>query len=475
MQRTPLVPVALALIAGIAGQHWLPGMATWCCLAIMLVAALAAGILLVTQRKIAITTTFVLITICIAGIGGTLGRRYDPAYNQYHWTKNIIKDDAYLSVKLTDTPQPRKRSWSAKAKVESVDGKPTEGAIRLFFRKDATAETLRYGDKLLIHCYPDVIHGSTYTTSDHYFIIKRDSTSLRAKCEALRMKLLVRMQAGPLGRNEAGIAEAMTLGWRADIDPATQASFRDAGIAHLLAVSGLHVGLLAAIVGGLLFWVNKERKGRIVRGVVQLAAVWLFTFLTGLAPATTRAALMFSLLIISNILGRRTPKMNLLAATAIATLAASPMLLFDIGWQLSYSAVVGILLAQPVIQLYHNKIWQASAVSIAATLATLPITLAAFHRIQLYFLIANVLIVPLAGLILAFALLYMALHCMPVAQPLEWLLQGANWLTDRIGALPGAVVETSLTNSWTLLAVSAIVLILLLSARHIPIPEKQSY
>ena len=267
MRRTPLVPVALAMMAGIAGQRLLADMATWYWWILMLLPALAAAILLVTRKKIAITSTILLITLCVAGIGGSLGRRHDPTFNQQHWTLANTNEQAYITVILTDTPQPRERSWSANAIVESVDGMPTEGCIRLYFRKDTTAERLHYGDKLLIHCYPDRIRCSAYTTSDHYIIIGRDSTSLRARCEALRMKLLARMQAGPLDRREAGIAAALTLGWRADIDPATQASFRDAGIAHLLAVSGLHVGLLAAIVSAMLFWVNKERKGRIIKGV----------------------------------------------------------------------------------------------------------------------------------------------------------------------------------------------------------------
>ena len=462
------MPVALAMMAGIAGQHLLAGVADWCWWALMLVAALATGILLIAKRRVAIMPTLLLLLLCVAGIGGTLGRRHDPAFNSGHWSHNTELQGGsgkmYLAVKLVETPQPRERSWRARATVESIDGKPSAGSIRLYFKKEAMSETLCYGDRLLIHGYPDPAKGSIYTTSDHYIITKRDSTSLRARSEALRMRLLRRMQDGPLDRREAGVAEALTLGWRADIEPTVQASYRDAGIAHLLAVSGLHVGLLATIVGGLLFWVNKERKGRTIKGVAQLMAIWLFTLLTGLAPSTIRAALMFSLFIISNILARRTPKLNLLAATAIITLAANPMLLFDVGWQLSYCAVAGILLARPIIQLYHNRLWQASVVSLAATLATMPVALATFHRMQPYFLIANILIVPLAGIILALALIYMAVPCTLTALPLGWLLKVANWLTDSISALPGAVVEVGDLGSWPLLLVTAAVLGLLLAA-----------
>ena len=237
------------------------------------------------------------------------------------------------------------------------------------------------------------------------------------------------------------MAEALTLGWKADIDPETRDAYRDAGIAHLLAVSGLHVGLLAAMVGALMFWTGKERRGRTIRGSVQLVAVWGFALITGLAPSTVRAALMFSLFIVSNILGRRTETFNLLAASAIITLMGNPMLVTDTGWQLSYAAVTGILLARPLINAYRNKLWQSAQVSLAATLATTPITLLTFHRLHPYFLISNILIIPFSAVILALALLYMAVPAAWTAWPLEWTLRAVEALTSWVASLPGAVIE----------------------------------
>ncbi len=456
MRRNPMVAVALALMAGIAGQHWLTAVGNTAWAMLTAGAALAGGILLVLRRRMTLFPTLLLTLLCVAGIGGMLGRRSDPQYNSRDWaaiadlkaseqgnTKVIIK------VRLTETPQPRKRSWLAKARVYGLDGKESEGEILLFFRNDTAATALRYGDSLLIHGYPDLGKRMLYTTSDHYIITARDSTSLRARSERIRMGLLKRMNSGPLDSREAGLAAALVLGWRGNLEPETQASFRDAGIAHLLAVSGLHVGLVAIITGLLFFWVPKERKGRIIRGAIQLATVWIFALLTGMAPSTTRAALMFSLFIVSNITERNTPKMNLLATTAILTLVAQPMLLFNIGWQLSYAAVAGILLALPIITLYHNRLWQAAIVSIAATAATLPVTTSVFHTIQPYFLIANVVIVPLAGVVLALAIAYLAVPCEVTAWPLEWVLKGVERLTARVSELPGAVVELVPTAGWT--------------------------
>lgn len=387
--------------------------------------------------KINILYYLIVLFVCLSG--GLLGRQHDPLHDGHHWSRRCC-ERATLEVRLDETPIPRAKSYKVSAEVLAVDGVPSRGAIRLYLRPDSAAAALRYGDRLLLHCRPDAGRSMAYVTSDHYILVGRDGTSLRARSERLRMALVRRMQQGPLDRRYAGVAEALALGWRADIAPDTQASYRDAGIAHLLAVSGLHVGIVALMTGCALFWLGRMRRGRIVRGGVQLVAVWLFAAVTGLAPSAVRAALMFSLFVVGDMLARRTPKMNLLAAAAIAMLVARPMLLFDVGWQLSFSAVAGIIVARPVIHAFRNKIYQTAMVSLAATASTLPVTLATFHRFQPYFLIANVLIVPLSTLILGSALLYMAMPCGATAWPVEMLLRAAEAVTAWVASLPGAVV-----------------------------------
>ena len=363
-----------------------------------------------------------------------------------HWT-HLVGQPSFLTLRLAESPVPRERSWRATAEVLTIDGRPSCG-------------TLRFGDTLTLHGYADTLHEWLYVTSDHYLVAGRDSTSLRARSESLRMKLLRRMQHGPLEHRHAGVAEAMTLGWRGDLEPDLQTQFREAGILHLLCVSGLHVGLLAVMAGGFLLWLGEERRGRILRGSFQLLTVWGFALLTGMAPATMRAALMFSFFIVSRMLGRRTDSLNLLALAAIVMLAANPQLLFDTGWQLSFSAVAGILLARPVINLFHNPLWQVSMVSLAATLAALPVTLSTFHTFQPYFLIANIIVVPLAALILLLALLYMLLPCPLFAAPLWWLLESSDRLTAAVATLPGTTVGDINPGPWgTALLAAAIFLL----------------
>ncbi|MGX8713636.1 MAG: ComEC/Rec2 family competence protein [bacterium] len=440
MRRIPLVPLAVAMIVGIAMAHWIPTLRLGYWLALLAIGATVGGLLwMLAPKKTTLAIPAALILTFLT-LGGLLDRFSDPIYDARHWT-HLCNQPSHIVLRLTESPVPRERSWKATAEVERVDGNASRGTLQLYLRRDSTASSLRYGDLLLVHGYADTTKGWLYTTDDHYLLTRRNSTSLRAHAERLRMRLLRRMQVGPLERRSAGVVEAMTLGWRGDLDKELQTQFRESGILHLLCVSGLHVGLLAAMVGWLMIWVGRERRGRIIKGSVQLLAVWGFALLTGLAPATMRAALMFSFFIVSNMLARRTDSLNLLAAAAIVMLMANPMLLFNTGWQLSFSAVAGILLMRPIIRLQHNFLWQSAMVCIAATLATLPVTLATFHQFQPYFLIANVIIVPAAALILALSLLYLALPCAVTAWPLEWLLKGCDWLTHGISQLPGATVD----------------------------------
>ena len=465
MRKAPLIAVALALIAGMLVAHHVATLTLAFWLIVLAAGCLLGGValLLLHSKPNAI---FAGILLSLIGIGGLLMHLHDPQYDTRHWTQQC-PEHAYLTVRTIETPLPRAKSYRAKAEVTAIDGHPCRGNITLYLRKDSTAATLRYGDQLMIHGYPDFARKNIYTTSDHYLIIVRDSTSFRARIERLRMRMLHRMQEGPLEKKYAGVAEAMTLGWRGDIDPSMNAAFRDSGIMHLLCVSGLHVGLLAALVGGIFFWMGKKHLGRRVRGTTQFIALWLFVILTGLAPSTLRAALMFSLLILSNNLDRRTERLNILAAAAIIMLAAKPMLLFDVGWQLSFAAVGGILLAQPVINAFRNKLIQGAFVSTAATIATLPIMVATFHRLPLYFLIANVIIVPLAGLLLGLSLLYMAIPCTFSAWPLGLLLRLTDGLTTWVSSLPYATVDNIFLSPWALATLTVAVILLLAAPRRI--------
>lgn len=454
------------MVLGVATGHWATGMTTQWWILLLAVISVAAAFFLFFRKGALPTALASTVILIFFAFGGLRSHWSDPIYDATHWTHSETlssEHPSFLTLKLRETPVPRERSWRVTTEVETIDRHPCHGQLRLYLRQDNATAALRYGDRLLVHGYVDPKKGTLYTTSDHYLVIDHDSTSLRAHCERLRMSLLQRMHEGPLDHRHQGVAAALVLGWRGDLEPNLQQQFRDAGIMHLLCVSGLHVGLLAIIVSALMFWIGKERRGRIVRGIIQLATLWAFAALSGLAPATVRAALMFSLFAVSHIMGCRTDNLNLLAAVVLIMLSVDPLLLFDLGWQLSFSAVLGILLMRPAISLSHNILWRSAIVSLAATLATLPVCLAHFHQVQPYFLIANIVIVPLAGLLLGLSLLYMALPCVATAFLAFYPLHFCDWLTHSISQLPGIVITFETLPSGLLAAITLIIIILFIT------------
>lgn len=435
-------------------------------MAVAVACAVAGGGCLLAGRGWSRRVSVVAVLLSAVAVGGTLESLSDPGNDAADWAQQCPRQTT-MRVRLVEQPQPRQRSYRVGAVVEQRDGVARRGGLVLYVHRDSLAARLRYGDRLLVDCRPDTERRTAYVAEGRHSILSRDSTSLRARSEAVRRALVVRMRRGPLDERYVGVVEALTLGWRADVGEELRQQFRDAGLAHLLAVSGLHVGLVAALAGALLGWLGRERRGRVLRGALQLVAVWLFALLTGMAPSTVRAALMFSLFIVSDVLARRTESLNTLAAAAIIMLLADPQLLFDVGWQLSFSAVAGILLAMPAIHAMRTVIGRAAAVSMAATVATLPIIVAVFGRLPFYSLVANVLLVPATGVLMVLALAYVAVPCDFTAWPAGALL----WLVDRLTAwlsrLPGAVVEGFAVSGLGVLAIAAVSLAVVLLPRFV--------
>ena len=222
---------------------------------------------------------------------------------------------------------------------------------------------------------------------------------------------------------------------------------------HVLAVSGLHVGILAVMLNMLLFPLRKNKKLRAVQSIIIIIVLWLFALITGLAPSVTRSALMFSFFIIGINSGKKPSSYNSLAAAAFIILVLNPNALFHVGFQLSFLAVFSILFFQP--KLYRaidiknkllDKIWQLTTVSIAAQIGTTPISIFYFHQFPIYALITNIIVIPAAVIImygtviLAFSSVYTPLAKF-LGMLLSYIIKALNISTKFIEELPNASIE----------------------------------
>ncbi|AXT51533.1 ComEC family competence protein [Aquimarina sp. BL5] len=277
-------------------------------------------------------------------------------------------------------------------------------------------------------------------------------------------------------QKQLSIINALLLGQRQNIDSETFADYRDAGAIHILAVSGLHVGILLIILNLILNPLNRFRKnGKIIKTFIIILLLWCFAVIAGLSPSVLRAVTMFSFIAIGMHIRSKTSIYNALIVSMFILLCLRPLLLFSVGFQLSYLAVFAIVWIQPSIaKLYRPKfyidkvLWETFTVTIAAQLGLLPLTLFYFHQFPLLFFIANLVIIPVLGIILGFGILVIILAEVKILP---------NWIASTFGNCINAMnyvvhwvskqetfLVTHISFSWRMLLIGYILIISLIFA-----------
>lgn len=291
------------------------------------------------------------------------------------------------------------------------------------------------------------------TSFEDEFIKLKSNNSLIRYAEMARASIIQIYKELKITDNNLAVLVALTLGDKSYLDAELQQQYAGAGAMHILAVSGLHVGIVFLIFNFLLSKLPDGLSYRIIQTVTLLLVIWAFAFLAGLSPSVQRAGWMFSFVIISKLLKRNSNVLNSIAVSAFLLLLLDPNNLFQVGFQLSYSAVIGIVLIHPVVYklLYWpnwlmDKVWSLLVVSFAAQIATLPFTLAYFHQFPNYFLVANLLVIPLAfgivlGSVIIVCLFLLFNSDLYLASILDWLLTALNESILFVTAIPGAMSE----------------------------------
>lgn len=286
---------------------------------------------------------------------------------------------------------------------------------------------------------------------------------LRLKAQRVREKLLSIYASNGFDDQDYAVLAAMTLGEKSFLSKQTKEIFSISGASHVLALSGLHLsiiyGLLVLVLGG-----------RGLRRVFSLAfvvlTVWVYVFLTGMSSSVMRSAVMLTVYSLVSLLNRDKMSLNALSLTAIVMLLLHPLSLCDVGFQLSFMAVAAILLLYRPIERWMpetilarsavmRKMWGMVPVSLAAQIGTAPLVAYYFGRFSCYFLLTNLLAIPLTVLILYTSCLLFALSFAPllqsvVAVALTWMTQLLNHYLSFLASLPGASVEGIHINVWQL-------------------------
>lgn len=437
-----LIPLILAI--GCYDRGWLPAGAfpLWICLACSLT-FLALALLRKHPATIQVLT-FLALQGCLFGFGWWCAAHRDVR-NDPAWFGQHMDTSALHLVKVTAEPAGKARSWRIPVEVmneiKAAGIKPVNGqALLTLSRKDSLAPYAR-GDLLLLpaHWQPVSNAGNPFEF-DYVTFCRRKQIFYQqfvADDDVQLYRLHVPQQAGLVDhlhdycarqlriyfKDTAvnGLMQAMLLGDESSFDPVLRQAYADTGVIHIVSISGSHVAVLFLVVTSLLFWL-KGTAGKWIRYAVGLAFIWLYVLMAGAPPSAVRAAVMFSIVAVSITVARQSYPLNTLLAAAFILLCANPYWLFAVGFQLSFCAVLSLLLFyQPVYRLWSPPtrigrwLWQAVAASIAAELLTAPLGIYYFHNFPLFFIIANILaMILLSFLALAGGMAVIVLSWLPV-------------------------------------------------------------
>lgn len=432
--------------------------------------------------------------LLLAFLGCWRKQTAEPIQDKSHLL-NLPGQITFYKGVLADDPQEKTNTWAFPLRlIASSDGdslRKATGLVQIYLRKDAPAdsllEKLRYGAVVWIHGTPAPIkplrnpggfdfrqymarkhiYHQDYVTGEEvrWFGHAPPSFLFDVSLRIKRELLLVLRQYLP-GIKERAIAEALILGHKDEIDIEQRNAYATAGAMHVLAVSGLHVGIIYMIVGLLLKPLERKRSGRIVRFLVLFAALWIFAFVTGLSASVLRAVVMFSIVLLAEAFRRRANIYNSLALAGFLLLLYNPNFLFQVGYQLSFLAVLGIVYLQPKLYVLWeapnyllDKIWGITCVSLAAQLATGPLSIFYFNQFPTWFLLSNLLVIPGAFLVLTLGLLLFSVHYVSpflaggVAFLLNYLISWLNSFVARVELLPYSLiapVSISAAQTWLL-------------------------
>lgn len=296
--------------------------------------------------------------------------------------------------------------------------------------------------------------------------------ALISKALALRLKLVNKFQQYLPDKEAASIASTLILGYRADLSREVMSAYSKTGTMHVLSVSGMHVGIIFLVLTVLLKPLSHHQNLRLVRAFIIITLIWAYALITGFSPSVCRAAVMLSFVVLGRALNRSLNSYNLLAISAFFLLLYNPFFLSDVGFQLSYLAVVGLIYLYPKIyHIFHLKnkitdgIWSVCALSLAAQIATFPVSVYYFHQFPLYFLLSNVFIVLPVAVIMYAGLLFLfvpwPMMLKPLGLCLNWVILLTNKILYAIETWPLASLDGLWISVWQYLLIYILIVLII--------------
>lgn len=417
----PIPKLTAALIVGIlASEFVVPNINVMCLiLGFIFLLSLIFHYKKSIYNGLIVSCLLLLLFVVLGAFGAQL---HHPKTHKNHYSYFLKKDNTdTLVLCITEEMNPTAYNNRYKAKVLQINQQKSKGIILVQTPKDTAIAAYKTDDLLYIKTKiqainspqnPHVFSYKKYLERKGIYhlitidsqggsLTKKGRKSIKGMASMARNFLDNKIDKLTLNSTAQAFLKAFYLGKRSEIPEDIKVNYKNSGVLHILALSGLHVGILLKILELLLFPISRTRNGKKLRSVMIIIILWAFAFITGLSPSIVRSVTMFSCFALASGLNRQRNSINTLSISAFVMLIIHPNYVFDVGFQFSYGAVLGILVIKPIL----DHFWRAKHflikpiitllnVSIAAQIGILPLSLYYFHQFPCLFFLANLLIIP---------------------------------------------------------------------------------
>ena len=447
-KKAPFVRLLLPLIAGIILQFYFKFQFNVIAIAAIILLFLFINFSFLPEAfrfRFRIIQGFI-ISIFLIALGAFITWQKDNR-NDSEWYGNVKSSENFLVATINEPPVEKAKSYKALVTIKSCLNKGfhrnVKGKALIYFAKDSCSSKLEYGDEIIFtkplqdiknsgnpgafdyaqYCEFQQIYQQVFLKKNEWILLKeQDAFFLKYIIFKTRDYILKSLQDYIPGPDESSLAKALLIGYRVDLDKDLVQAYSNVGVVHLIAISGMHLALIYFFLVWLFAKIPVIKKSKFTRLVLILFCLWFFSLLTGAPASVLRSTVMFTFVAIGDSFNKRNTIYNSLAISAFLLLCFDPFMLWDVGFQLSYLAVLGIVIFQKYIYnwfYFKNKIlnegWKLASVSIAAQLLTLPICIYYFHQFPLLFLLSNMVAIPLSTVALWGCIAIVSVSFIPAA------------------------------------------------------------
>ncbi|WP_183574820.1 ComEC/Rec2 family competence protein [Mucilaginibacter sp. X5P1] len=419
----------------------------------------------------------VLMTTLLFLFGSISVIRYNELGRSNHFSKTTAQ---YFVVKISNEPVLKNGLFRFKADVKegTTNGKQTPVTGNLLITiKDTSAKNLSYGDELLIPAtYKPVdppfnpaefnykqyladqnIHYQSFLYPHQYAILTRNTGNpVIAYSLQLRQQLVQKFKAGIKDSSAVAVASAIILGYKADMSSDVLQAYSTTGTVYVLTVSGAQVAVIYFMLSWALGFLWQYKYGRLIRAVIIISLLGYYALLTGFSPAVCRAVLVVSMIVIGKTYSRYINSLNLLAVSAFLLLLYDPYFITEVGFQLSYIAISGLIIFRPVVyswlkfkNKWADKLWGLCSLSIAAQVVTFPLSAFYFHQFPVYFLVSNLFVFIPVTIIMYTGFIYLLLPQIPgISNALAYILDKTVLIMNRVLTFMEHLPFVSINKIW---------------------------